>query len=402
MKGQRKYIIVLVLATGLAILADVSAPKPINWSPSYSRHHKIPFGGFALYEMFAATLPDGYLVSNDLPIYNTIEADGNGDVENYVFVNDEFHPDETDREALLDYVQHGNTVFIAASEFGDEFLDSLSIDIDNQSLFLTEPLDRLLQRDTVMMNFVSPALKAGTPYPIRVGQDEHWFTTLDSISTMIVGETEDGKPNFIRVYHGFGAFYISLVPRAFTNFNVLSDRGREYALKALSYLPAKRTFWDEYYKAGRHVSTSPLRFVLEQPALRWACYAALIGVALFVFVYARRRQRAIPIVKPPSNTTLEFTETVGRLYYQHGDHRGIAVKKVAYFHEYLRSHLGLKASDAERDLYRRVAERSGVSEDRVRSVFGRIHHMNRTREFDARDLKGLNADLERFYADTKR
>ncbi|MBC8145693.1 MAG: DUF4350 domain-containing protein [bacterium] len=402
MKGYGKYIIVLALTLALALFAEASAPKAIDWSPSYSRYHKIPYGAFALYEMFVETLPAGSVQTSDLPLYNTIETSDNWAVDNYLIVNETFEPDEYDREEILDFVARGNTAFIAASSIGFAFQDSLGFATSGRSLFLPENLDMFLQQDTVRMNFVNPGLIADSSYPIRVGNDEHWITTLDRDRTTILGEDENHQTNFVRIDHGEGSFYISTLPRAFTNVNVVSGRNREYAFKALSYLPPGKTVWDEYYKAGRRVSSSPFRFVLGNPSLRWAMVTALVGVMLFVFVHSRRRQRAIPVVKPPTNSTLEFTETVGRLYFEHGDHRGIATKKVAYFHEYLRSHLGIKITDVEHELYRRISERSGVAESLVRTIYGRIHHMRRAESFDADDLKSFNADLEMFYAHSKR
>lgn len=402
MKGNRKFMIVLALALALVIYAEATAPRPIDWSPSYSRNHKIPYGAFALYELFLETLPPGTIQTSDETIYSDFNSLDVAVVSSYVIINDEFTPDELDRETLLDYVELGNTALIAANRIDESFLDSLGAETEDRWLAFQGTLDQFMQRDTVHMNFASPSLRADSGYPVRVGSAEHWFTTLDSATTTILGQDENGRPNFIRVRRGLGSIYVSVVARAFTNINVLADRNHEYVFKALSYLPRQKTIWSEYYKTGRRATGSPLGYILNSSTLRGAWYSLLIGVVLFVFVYSRRRQRAIPVVKPPTNTSLEFTETVGRLYFQNGDHRGIAEKKVAYFNEYLRSRLGIRVGEAERDTHRRIAERSGVPEELVIALFSRIHHMRRARDFDATDLRSLNADLERFYTDSKR
>ena len=48
---------------------------------------------------------------------------------------------------------------------------------------------------------------------------------------------------------------------------------------------------------------------------------------------AKRRQRVVPIINPLPNTTLDFTKTIGNLYYQEGNHQNIVDKKIIYFLE---------------------------------------------------------------------
>lgn len=402
MKGERKYLVALLLTLGIAIYAEVSAPRPVDWSPSYSRYHKIPYGAFVLYELLADEHTGGDLVSSDRPIYNTLEERYDAEPASYVILNADFSPDEYDREALLEFVAEGNTLFLAAGRMNSEMMDSLGIELEENWL-VGGGLEEYLLRDTMEMNLVSPSLHAASPWPLRVGRSgERWLTSFDTARSVVLGLDGKGRTNFIRISHGEGSIYLHTVPVAFTNHNVLVGRNAEYAFGALSYVPRGTVIWDEYYKMGREVTGSPVGVILRDAALKWAWLTALIGALLFILVFARRRQRAIPVVPPPANTTLEFATTVGRLYYEHGDHRGIASKKAAYFHEYLRSHLGLRIDDGETDLYRRVAERSGVSEDSVRTIFGRIQYMRRANEFGEEDLKGLNADLEEFYSNSKR
>ena len=402
---NRSWIYYALFIAVIAVLAyaEASTPRPVDWSPSYSRNDKIPHGAYALYSLLEPTLVD--LRVSPLPIYNTLEDHDLSIPTNYLFVNGSFYPDELDAETLLDFVADGNVAMIAATYFDEAFLDTLGLSTDFRIMSAGEAIVDLFRRDTVKMNFVNPRLRARQPYPIRVGAIDYWFSELDSARVRVLGTNEEGRPNFIRVSHGDGSFYLSSVPQAFTNFNVLAANNARYAFAALSYLPDSETIWDEYYKDGKDESAedaTPLRFVLRNESLRWIYILVCIGTALFVFVHARRRQRAIPIVVPPSNTTLEFAETVGRLYHQHGDHRGIAKKKAAYFHEYLRTRIGLTIEDAGADLHKRIAERSGVSESLIAAIFSRIHYMHRTAEFDADDLKSLNADLEAFYSNTKR
>ena len=76
---------------------------------------------------------------------------------------------------------------------------------------------------------------------------------------------------------------------------------------------------------------SIFRYIFTQPALTWAYYLVLIGLLFYALFAGKRTQRVIPVVEPPRNTSLEFAQTVGRLYFQQGDHDNLARKKIQYF-----------------------------------------------------------------------
>lgn len=342
------------------------------------------------------------MLTSDRPIYNTLDEYYESDPTTYVIVNAGFYPDVLDVEYLFDFVDAGNTVFLSTGRMSNDIADSLGIEFE-ESWFDAGNLEHYLLRDTIGMNLVAPSLKSKDDYPLRVGRTgERWIAGFDTARSVVLGRDEKDRTNFIRVDRDGGSIYVHAVPAAFVNHNMLASRSAEYAFGALSYVPSGKVIWDECYKEGRVESDSPLSVILRDNALKWVWMLLIVGVTLFVLVHARRRQRAIPVIAPPANTTLEFATTVGRLYYEHGDHRAIATKKIAYFHEYLRSHLGMRPGELENDMPHRVAERSGVSEDRIRSLFGRIQHVRRAREFGEEDLRGLNADLEEFYNNTKR
>ncbi len=65
--------------------------------------------------------------------------------------------------------------------------------------------------------------------------------------------------------------------------------------------------------------------------MRWAWFLALTLVVLYIIVYARRQQRAIPVVAPPRNATRDLVHTIGRLYWHKGDHADLARKMIAHF-----------------------------------------------------------------------
>ena len=189
---------------------------------------------------------------------------------------------------------------------------------------------------------------------------------------------------------------------AFTNYYALRRNNAEYAYRALSYLPVQEVLWDEYYKPNRLDASTPLRFVLRDPALKGAYWTLIALVLVFMVFEARRRQRIIPVIAPLKNTTVEFVETIGQLYYQHAGHANLAEKKITYFLDYVRHHLGLPTHTVDSAFLDRVAERSGVPAEAVRAVFEAVGEVRGQGSLSEAGLHRLNTRIETFYRQSKR
>ena len=115
----------------------------------------------------------------------------------------------------------------------------------------------------------------------------------------------------------------------------------------------------------------------------------------------KRKQRIIPIIQPPQNMSLEFARTLGRLYFNSGNNRDIALKKFSYFCDYLRSKFYLKNISGDEEFCKHLAERSGVNIDTVKNIFKYANSIkNKANTFDE-DLIFFNSMIEEFYNKTK-
>ncbi|HVZ40674.1 MAG TPA: DUF4350 domain-containing protein [Candidatus Kapabacteria bacterium] len=387
MKRPNKFAIVLVLVFAAVVALQVTAPKEVNWTPSFIRADKNPYGCYVLHDLLGALFPGQKVETMELPLYSMLDENRSGPC---IIINQEFDPDSYDIGAMLRYVERGNTVFVAADEFGRGISDTLNV--HSTSSFGGAS-------DSTELNLTNPALHRTKAYRYRPMTVDYYFASFDTASVTVLGTAGSTKPNFIRLHHGLGTIYLSTVPYAFTNYNLTDRINYRYATDALSYLPQTGAVnWDEYYKAGRQLVESPMRYVLSVEALRWALFVLLGGVTLFVIFMGRRRQRIIPIIKPLPNTTLEFVETVGQLYYQHGDHANLAEKKISYFLEYVRSTFGVNTGDRNDELYRTVAARSGVEQEKVSSLFTYIDRVRSTPKLGEADLLELSRRIEAFQA----
>lgn len=393
---EGRYLLLGALAIGLLVFVEATAPRPVDWTPTLERDDTLPYGTRVLFEQLPAVVAApvrAVVLPPFVALRDTTRAPAT-----YLFLALRFAPDAAEAGALLRYAARGGTVFAAAQAFDGPFADSLRL----ATAYRWDLPDGGLVPDSVGVNFTSPSLRAARPFAFGRGVAQAYFSRFDTSRALVLGLDEARNVNLLRVPVGSGEVVVSTLPHAFTNVHVLDPATRDYAFRALAYLPRQAVWWDEHHKPLRVEAGTPLRYVLAQPALRWAYYVALAGVLLLVLFEARRRQRPIPVVPPPANTSVEFVETVGRLYYQHGNHADLAAKKITYLLDYLRTHLRLPTDRLDEALAARVAERAAVPLEQVHALFAAVRAAQAQPTLGEEDLRRLAAHVDRFYQTTRR
>jgi hypothetical protein len=384
-------VVVLVLALMGFVYVAIIAPKPVDWSLSYSNKDEIPLGGELLYSVLPALFPEQSLVS----MHNRLEDFLEGTTPlntNFIYITDAYNPDAKELEKLLEVVNAGNRVFIAAEVFSQELRDSLKLELE-QSV----QIDPSLYVDSVSFNFANRKLSTAYGYWFKKAITDNTMVRYDSTKTTVLGYNTQGKTNFIRVQLGAGFLYLHGNPMVFTNYHLLSGSNSEYLFKSLSYLPVASTVWDEFYKPGKAAMRSELQYILNDRALRMAWYILLFGIVVYFVFKGKRRQRAIPVVIPPKNNTLDFVETVGRLYFVRQNHKGIAQKRFVFFLDFLRTRYYVDTSSATSKLVEEVSKKSGIHERTVNALFKVAGNLEKVRYISQEDLQQFNRQIEYFY-----
>jgi hypothetical protein len=405
MKKEWKYIAMLSAIFIVLIMVEINKPKPVDWKPSFSKKDKIPYGNYVLGDLITDIFGLGNVSVSSKTIYETIgqNTDISGLIEDkstgssYIFINDQFSPDKLDTETLLQYAAKGNSVFVAAGNFSGPFRDTLDIITADYFFYSIKNKNESFstKSDSLSLSFVNPGLK-GKEYEYKKGTVPYFFVSFDSSSAVILGVNNKHLPTFVRLSHGMGYIYISTTPYAFTNYNMLLEDNAGYVASALSYLPVGKVIWDDYYKAGQGEKETPLRFIISRTALAWAYGITIISLLFYILFEAKRRQRVIPVVAPPQNATLEFVDTIGRLYYQYGDHKNLAQKKITYFMEGIRTRFHLKTNMLDEEFVGRLAEKSNVDKEQVKMLISLIRKINETGTVTEDTLIRLSDMIDRF------
>ncbi|WP_310393631.1 DUF4350 domain-containing protein [Hymenobacter sp.] len=324
---------------------------------------------------------------------------------NYLFVNQGFELSRPDALALLQFVARGNDAFVAAQEFSGArglLRDSLGFTVEDMDLVTHQSSKGLPVVDSVDLRFSNPALAgAGIRLP-GTGAEQRLVVDSGRVGRTLATDAR-GRAVFIQLDYGRGHFYICTAPLAFTNYYLLRPRSTAFASAALTYLPARRTWWDEYQKQGPIGEQSLLRVVMAHDALRTAYYLILAGGLLFVLVEARRRQRIIPTLRPLPNTTLLFTRTVASLYRQGSSHALIAEKKVGLFMDYLRTRFQETNPDfGDADFRERLSQKSGLARPRVDELLRLVNFARTAPQMNDRELLLLSKALSDFKQEVNR
>jgi hypothetical protein len=389
-KREVKFLVPLIITIVLLTVIKILEPEELNWTNSFARKDKIPYGGYIISDISSDLFPGQEIVVKELPIYNMLKSNHYIN-SNYVFINSYFSPDRLDTEYLLNYVADGNNVFVSAFGIYGDLADSLKI----------ETFDEFFNEDSVNTNLTITELMKDSGWTYVTGNFKNYFNEFDTSLVQVLGTNQAGNTNFLRIKYGKGNFFLHTLPLAFTNYHLLNSGNNEYVYKVLSHLPVQKTFWDDYYKDGNKYSASSLQYIVSQKALRSAYYIILVSVLLFIFFYGRRKQRIIPIIPPLTNTTVEFVETVGNLYYQQKDYKNIAQKKISYFLDYIRSKYFIKTNLFDEETIQKISDKSLLSTGKIKSIFKEVEKINLSTSISEDDLLNINYQIEKFYERTK-
>ncbi len=389
-RSNIKFIIPLIITLIILTIIKIVEPEELDWAKSFATKDKIPYGGYIIYNIVPNLFPGNEVVLKELPIYNILKNNFYYGT-NYIFINSYFSPDRLDTEYLLRYAAEGNDIFISAFGIYGNLADSLKV----------KTFDEFFSDDSVNINFTLPEVKSEKGYSYFMGNFENYFSEFDTALVQVLGRNDKGNVNFIRIKYGEGNFFLNTVPLAFTNYHILNSENNEYVYKALSHLPVQQTFWDDYYKDGNKYTASSLQYIISQQSLKWAYYIILVTVVLFILFYGRRKQRIIPVIPPLTNSTVEFVETVGNLYFQQKDYKNIAEKKISFFLDHIRNKYFIKTSSFDEEIIQKIADKSSLSTGKVKSIMREIEKINQNQKITEEDLVNINYQIEKFYERTK-
>ncbi|TWP29077.1 hypothetical protein ETU09_04345 [Apibacter muscae] len=393
-KHLKIYIGIFIIVIGGLMYLEYQKPKPVDWTETYSSKDKIPLGTYVLFQELSKLFPQKTVTSiSETPSSYLFDNEETYDSNSlYFFLNKNSTISETDLEYLNDFVNVGGDVFIISNHLPEELEKQLNVETD-----IIYNSNRL--KDRVKLRLVNPSFEK-QEYTYNKVNPLTYFSKIDTTKSVILGElTQSGnrKANFIKTKYGEGNFYIHLLPEAFTNYYLLNDDTYTYAIHSLNYIDKKNILWDEQNKSINSVQKGILMYIFSSPALTWAWRVLILGSIIYVLFLGKRLQRIIPIVNPLKNTTVEFTKTIGNIYFNQREHQDIINKKITYFLYFVKEKYFLNTAFIDENFSEKLHTKSGVSKEITDKIVSLIQKNRDSKSSTENDLKLINQTIDLFY-----
>ena len=425
---KRKYILVLILAVVVATATIMvlfrDSPRRFDWRETYDEESRQPYGTYVIYELLQGLFPDASVEVLRDSLRGVLPEQDEG--ANYLFVGQALYMDSTDVRALLRFVESGNLAFISSKTIPYDLMFHLYYEECDEIYWE----DYTILYDTaVQLNFEHAALRADTGYsleylsrqeamPYSWSYIEPFYFCEKENGLVPIGMMNDSLANFARVRYGQGFFYLHTTPLAFSNIQLLDERGLEYVNRAFSHLQAGPIYWDRYsrapewigrrmnnrnnYLANRELSKeSPLQYILSQPPLAWAWYTLLSLGLLFLAFRAKRKQRIIPVLDPNTNTSLAFLSTIGRLYFIQNNHKKLALQQMKLFRSFLWERYFIQSRDLDKGFVERLSHKSEIPEETIEKIILLYKNIRNSSFVSENTLIDFHRLLDGFYKHCK-
>ncbi len=395
MSNKDKFLIAFMLIFLVLIVISENKQRQINWYPSYSVNHKIPFGSYVFHneakKLFKEKLHDSH-VTPYVFLNRNPEANGN-----FIFYNAYINFGKTNLKKLLNWVKKGNNVFIFSNGFGENLKDTLQIkekyfynsDINNRLIFrFTNPL--LQYRDTTKYNFRITGINYFKMKKVRHYHRPFGLSrfVVDTDTTLEKTYT-DSLYNFIRIKFGKGHFFLHSFPKVVTNHFILKDNNYKYMEGLFSYMNnGKDIYWDTSMQNGSKTK-GMFSVLIANPSFLWAYRLLFIGLLFYIIFEGKRKQRPIPIVEPPKNETVSFAKTIAEMYMENKEHEEMVALRIKLFSDWIRNNLHLNINKLDNELMQKISDKTKTDIKDVKNVFEMIAYLENVQEIRARDVLKL-------------
>ncbi|WP_321438448.1 DUF4350 domain-containing protein [uncultured Bacteroides sp.] len=408
-KVNFKFIGFMILLIIGMFVVEQNQTKEFSWKATYNKADKQPFGCFVFDDIVSSSMKGNYSVSNKT--FYQMDNDSLSKPKAILSVTDYAFVDSLQFKSVINLLNKGYKIMFVSSNFSPDLIDSLRIDCHNSYLSDDDIKSMTKKSPGRKPLFVFNSATSRRIYRFYPQLCTDYFSGVDSIEPKLDDTRDDkrkhtlisripstvlvrNKENFAVAFSkkiGKGELFMVTTPLLFTNYGILDENNAGYVFNLLSYMkgmPLVR--YQENSSGGDHAGQeSPLRYFLSQPPLRWSVYFTLFTLILFMCFTAKRRQRVIPVINPPVNTTLDFVKLIGTLYYQKKDHLGLLRKKKIYFARALKkeTNIDIEAEKLTMELCHRLSSKTGMEAEKIYSTLRDLEMLEYDIPIDEKDLK---------------
>jgi hypothetical protein len=318
--------------------------------------------------------------------------------------------DTINTDYIFNFAAKGNVVFIATDVIPQQFFNQL---IDTHYVEYGSVAEKRLKQifvdspDEKGFTFHCQRLKDTVVKDWACIDSLMFRKTLARQGFIPIATIDSGSINFMRCPYGKGQFYFHTNPVLFSNYHFSTAEGYRYAVKCFEPIAGRTIYWDEIskefiYSDSINFQPSPLRFIFAHRSLKWAWYALIISVLLFIIFRSKRMQRIIPIINPIQNTSAEFCKGMAQVYLQAKNHNHIAPEMFRLFAIFAKSKYNITIKTDNKELcIPELALKSGIPHGRIKRMFELQVAVQFGDGSDNEALMNLYNEIEYFYKNCK-
>lgn len=399
----------------------------IDWHVSLDHTKKIPYGSSIAFE----TVPHYFPAARREQLshgfrYTSIDEHMYGSFDSatlLVLLGLECHLSNEEWISLLKFAKAGNEIFLLSSNLDVHLSRSMRLQKQMQG-WERFPLSVYNDGKASMKALTLPA-DSSTSYGYQGRAINSFFQPNQALNDDTLSEDETpggkmksfeqktlegsinsspellgfahGRPDFLRYKVGEGHITLHAAPLILSNYFLLQRGNRAYLDSLWHCFPANISaiYWNEYFR--RSTEGSSLSVLMRYPATRWALIIAVCILLLYVLFGMKRMQRIVPVVPPVENASVSFVETVGRLYFNKGNHENMAEKMIQHFLEWVRSHYYLDTSQLDDGFIQQLSAKSGRPLTEVALLVTRMHEVRTGATVSPEYLYELHRSIQSFY-----
>ena len=420
---MRKLTYCLLALSLFVFSACIQPKKKINWKVTLDKKDKKPYGAYLAYHSLKYFFPAAKITDLSKGFrYNNLAASQQDQRTLLIALGLDFYVSQNELEKLIDFVQQGNEVILFArvldhkleyllnctikdngyEEFplndqnnGAANLNALTIQNNNQAFGY--------QGRSILASVIHQKAAEETKQTANETQEPYFLEEIKSLQVPAdtLGFVKN-KPDIIRYKIGRGHLTLHTAPLVMSNYFLLQKDNRKYLQSIWNTLPKNiaQVYWNDYYK--RSTKASDLGILMKYAATRWALIIAMFTLLIYLLFNSKRRQRIIAEIHPLENSSVSFAETIGRLYYNKGDHTNLGEKMIQHFLEWVRTHYFINTNELDDRFAQQLILKSGMPETTIRSLMELMREIHIERKpIDEADLYHLHHTIQQFYKNHK-
>ena len=383
--------IFILTLSGFFFYLYVKSPT-LDWSPNYNHNNSSPYGTELLYQVIKDIYPEKKFTTIEEPLtYNREFNNEKGSGSIYLFCGKSFTPDRSTVASLSKFINNGNQVFIAADGISSFFIDSL-LNSGNYAEYGRNSATSSFECIAIKPYLIHPDFKLNKTFSIKNKYFQYAVPMLANyLSQEFVNNhlsrndyykigyfevvNNDAYVNYIKIKVGKGWLHLYTNPVLFTNYHLRKKYIFEYSKNIFQHLVPGNIYWhvNSYVNMDQNVTEieqdkNPFGVLLSFRSFRYAWYTFCSAILLFSLFGIKRKQRPIPVLEKNTNSSIEFAETISKLYLTDGRHKNIALQKYRYFFNFIKTKYGINLKDKQIIDMEMLSQSSKVS----REIIGQI------------------------------